>query len=790
MARNSVSTNKSKNAEFVEVSSHRFVILEMDLTSDDWNEDEFEIGYLDNAVVKIVVKYFQGEKASAESVVDHLLAKISLPIHSAHHIRKPEFFPVRKVQSRASEIVAKMKPIEAAEKFLDRFQTSVDRDELLKMLRTYLADVVEKDVPQSAKYAVRKIGINNFMPFKGQHEIEIPDGVFGVFGKYIGDDEKSNRAGKSTFLDAILFGRYGKTKRGLTQNKYVHHGKDEAEIEMVFDVDDNEIVLSRQFGKVSDLKVDDVAGSRNAQKYLDKELGLSFEDFTKISFVGQGDVVGILSNTSSEIKSVISKWIGVGVWEDVSKVVGVKLKKIMTTDDELSFSEATLQGSIESLENVVLADKEVEVLKSDFEKAVEHNAKFRELAKNKIRLETELDEIDDVIEAKKKIKKMREMKVILADEERLKKKRNRALEKKASSKIIVQDLQNKIFDAEQQINEDFDGVCPIDRGGCPRVDEINGCQNAKKTNKKKLVELQKELKNQKEMMFEANETKRKLDEKLEVLSSEYQLTGQTFKESEKECRTRKEVLSDLNEIKNMSLIDISVFQDTYLEAVRNIENLQNAILSLKKITKEKSGLESELKLYQALKVITSKTGIPSLQIENSVLQIEETANKFLESIGSDTMLRFDFERELDKPATSCRYCGFIFPKSAKMKQCQDCGEDRGKEMRDEFQVNVVEGETIQPLEADSGGGKTLLGLALRIALSKFVGSSILFLDEICASLDPSNLSKLMKTLVVLPDMGFRQVFVISHRQEIAESLSASLIVCRDKHKQCSTIDWM
>ena len=167
MARKSVSVNvvNSKEAEFVEVSSRRFVVLELDLTSEDWDEGKFEVGYLDNAVVKIVVKYFQGEKASAELVIGRLMTELSTPIHSVHHIRKPEYFPVRKIQSRASEIVAKMKPLEAAEKFLDRFQTNVDHDELLRLLKTYLSDVVEKDVPQSAQYAVRKLGMNNFMPF-------------------------------------------------------------------------------------------------------------------------------------------------------------------------------------------------------------------------------------------------------------------------------------------------------------------------------------------------------------------------------------------------------------------------------------------------------------------------------------------------------------------------------------------------------------------------------------------------------------------------------------------------
>ncbi len=789
MARNSISMVESKNVKFVEVSSRRFVIIELDLTSDDWDEDSIEFDDLNNAVVKIVVKYFQGEKASAESIVEKLITKISEPIYATHHIRKPEYFPVRKIQSRASEIVAKLSPLDAAEKFLDRFQTNIDRDELLRLLKEHLVGTVEREVPQSANYAVRKMDIVNFMPFKGEHQIEIPDGVFGVFGKYVGNDEKSNRSGKSAFLDAILFGRYGKTKRGLPLKKYVHNGMVNGEIGMTFDVDGNELVSCRLFGKTSDLKAGDVAGNRNAQSHLDQVLGLSFEDFTRISFVGQNDVLGILTNTSSEIKAVISKWIGVGVWDDVFKSVSVELKKLVDRNAFLIAEEFSLQGNIEDLEKVVLSDKEIEILKTDFEKVVEHNVKFRELDKHTRKWKNELVEIDEIEKAKKKLKKLRDIVDIEDDQVRLKKKLNRVLEKVATGRVISQDFRNKISEIEEQIDEDFDGVCPVDKGSCPRVDEINGCQKTKKLNEQKLDELQKDLNEQKREFLEAKDTKRKLDTKLENLSDEYDLVKQTRESSEKECRHRNEVLSDLEDLKDMTLINTDDFQNRYLEAVSNVKNLEDNIRSLEKTKKAKSENDTELKIYQALKVITSKTGIPSLQIENAVLQIEETTNKFLESIDSDIMLRFDFERELDKPATACRYCGYVFPKSAKVKRCE-CGELRGKEMRDEFQVNVVEGESIQPLDADSGGGKTLLGLALRIALSKFVGSSILFLDEICASLDVPNLMKLMKMLVALNKDGFRQVFVITHRREIAETLASNLVVTRNQNKQFSEIDWM
>ena len=50
------------------------------------------------------------------------------------------------------------------------------------------------------------------MPFRGEYSLEVPGGLVGVVGRYEGQEGRSNRAGKSAFLDAILYALYDEAR--------------------------------------------------------------------------------------------------------------------------------------------------------------------------------------------------------------------------------------------------------------------------------------------------------------------------------------------------------------------------------------------------------------------------------------------------------------------------------------------------------------------------------------------------------------------------------------------------
>ena len=66
-------------------------------------------------------------------------------------------------------------------------------------------------------FCLHKIKIANFRSYKGTHEFEFPTvpGIYFFTGENLVDDIGANGAGKSTFLDAIVWCLYGATSRGL-----------------------------------------------------------------------------------------------------------------------------------------------------------------------------------------------------------------------------------------------------------------------------------------------------------------------------------------------------------------------------------------------------------------------------------------------------------------------------------------------------------------------------------------------------------------------------------------------
>ena len=87
---------------------------------------------------------------------------------------------------------------------------------------------------------------------------------------------------------------------------------------------------------------------------------------------------------------------------------------------------------------------------------------------------------------------------------------------------------------------------------------------------------------------------------------------------------------------------------------------------------------------------------------------------------------------------------------------------------------------------DSGGGQLLLSVAIRLALGLLAkrrsGSSwsTIFLDEVFGPLDATNRRKMAElvTSTISRDLGFEQIFLISHDPNIQAATASKLSVSR------------
>jgi hypothetical protein len=181
-----------------------------------------------------------------------------------------------------------------------------------------------------------------------------------------------------------------------------------------------------------------------------------------------------------------------------------------------------------------------------------------------------------------------------------------------------------------------------------------------------------------------------------------------------------------------------------------------------------------------------KDGIPSIQTENSFQEIEGDANSVLSELMCGLKIEFSAIRETQQWEDSCFVCGA--PYAASEKSCKKCNLGyKRKKRRDELSIKVFEGDFEENFELDSGGGKTLISTAIRIALSRLLQRRLknrcecLFLDEVLGSLDRANRAYFSAMLTkLLPLMGFKQIFIITHTDITEGGVKNKLTITRKK----------
>ena len=77
---------------------------------------------------------------------------------------------------------------------------------------------------------------------------------------------------------------------------------------------------------------------------------------------------------------------------------------------------------------------------------------------------------------------------------------------------------------------------------------------------------------------------------------------------------------------------------------------------------------------------------------------------------------------------------------------------------------VINNDSSMPVEGFSGAQKQLMGLAMLLALNDYYNFKVVFLDEIFGSLDDDNKSRVIKLLTHMQDK--KAIFIISHINEI------------------------
>jgi len=377
-------------------------------------------------------------------------------------------------------------------------------------------------------------------------------------------------------------------------------------------------------------------------------------------------------------------------------------------------------------------------------------------------------------------------------------------------RTALQSLQEQVRTAKS----DFTGMCPVLNQACDRISF-----DAKKVKQweQAIKDISLELK-EKEGLFYQLALARKHQDALQqsiVKSDRYRSSVETLNDLNLQIdRSGAALKQKLDELKqgrlNNDQENISTLKKHIKDLNKTIENFNSRIAVLRDRKSKSEELKTEIEKLEdyltAHRVRIShlrycafmfgKGGIPSQEIENAFDEIEDETNFVLQKFGTNLVTQFNPDRELKAFEEACLACGEVFAKGKHSRDCSACGTPRQRKRKDELSIKVLENGQETSFAQESGGGKTLVSFANRLALTRLVqrktGSkfNVLFLDEPDSALDVVNKAAFMDLIskTLIRHFGFEQIFWITHAKEIQESIPYVLKVMR--HRKHSTAAWL
>lgn len=673
--------------------------------------------------------------------------------------------------------------------------------------------------------------LENFMLYKKFNRKFEDKDIIGILCEYEDNPTRSNRGGKSTIPEAIKYCLFG-LSRAKKEINLIHHGEEVMTVEVgLVDSDGKTYTIKR--GRQGNsrknsglLECDWVDKKKEAQEEINKLLGCSGEELELTNFFKQSDINQFMELGSTKQKEHLMKWFKQLHWPKLTDAVGEDLTEKRRELTQQRTKLETLEEDLIDPKDVNFKIKKVQVkmearnerlaklLKKQkkLEKEIKTDGEIEELQEQLEEVEIEIQEVEEQIEEQKELK----------EKYKKGKKALKGWKTKASKMVkfypkLLKDYKEVIFQCEQEkkqltktlkdINGKFCGVCPVLNEGCDRIKADP--KQIKKMNKrvKELDVERQQFQGKIEALEESRDIEQTIDDfknklktlkermtkakspvdKLKGLESKYEsLKAKIAKASDTSGNEELEIIEEKIQESKSGLDSLNQKLGQYQSQIVRYKKAKKKISKIEETIKE---LEDEIEDLKYLAFMFGKNGIPSQEIENAFQEVEDEINFILGRMGTSLEVSFNADRELGTWEEECVGCGFRFPKGYRKSECSQCGETRQKKRKDELHLSVMENGNETNFEQESGGGKALISIAVRIALTMLMrrqkGSvlNVLFFDEPDSAFDEENKQVFMQmvTRVLVEYCNVQQVFWISHDKRIQNSVPHVLKVRRYKN---------
>jgi DNA repair exonuclease SbcCD ATPase subunit len=561
-----------------------------------------------------------------------------------------------------------------------------------------------------------KIKFKNFLSY-GNHFQEIDfskSKTTLVVGK--------NGFGKSTFLDALTFGLFGKSFRGINKSQLVNSiNEKDCLVEVYFSIGNINYIIRRGIkpnifeiicnGKLLDQR----SSAVDQQKWFEQSiLKMNFKSFTQIVIIGSSNFIPFMQLSSSHRREVIEDLLDIKIFSSMNSIVKDKIREIKEEIRTLELKKQSIKDKVE--------------MQKDFIDKIENESKDSIKKKNNI-IDRLIQECNSYILENNKIEEQifsltKDLEEVSGAKEKLKK--LGTLKGKISQKVVNITEEHKFFNdntvcptCTQHIDEEF------------RLNKISQIEDKAK-----------EL--------------RSGYEELEIAIKDEEIRESHFLRISKEITNLNHEISQNNTKVSGSQRQIKDLETEIQTITKQLENknsewekLEDYNKSLEQVFLDLSDKKEKISQYEFAHSLLKDNGIKTKIIKKYIPLINQQINKYLQMM--DFYINFTLDEEFNESVQSPIHEDFSYSSFSE-----------GEKSR----INL-----------------SLLFAWREVAkLKNSVSCNLIIFDEVFdSSLDSSGTDEFLKIIrYVISDAN---IFVISHKGGLEDKFESLIQV--DKRKNFS-----
>ena len=749
--------------------------------------------------------------------------------HSVNFVNKAGYSSQTVVENDGQRI--NMRDQNTQEKYIKAFLSNKEiseevLDRVLELNRKYTKQLEgSEDVSRNIVWKLRKMKWNNLFNYGENNEIDFDklNGLVGIFGK--------NYSGKSSIIDAALFGLFNVTSKGERKNVHIiNQNKQKAKCQLEIGVGDDTYKITRNLEKyeknLKGVKTKEARTeldfsryalgehyeskngmSRNdTDKNIEKTFG-SFGDFLITSMASQTDAFGFINEGSTKRKEILAKFLDLKMFETKHKMAkkdSAELKGVLKHLSAIDWKKK-LQWSREALLEIK------EEVTSQTTLCEKHASRIKELQEEQATIQSQVDSVGkewvDIEELEKMLKnKQSELSTAIENLSNGSTSLTKLNALKARLQTYLKDFD---LESREQLVTKHKGllkdISNIERNIRSTKMEIQNYQNKidllhdheYDPNCKFCCDNQfvKEAEEAKTLIEQSKATLKRFEDDLELIIQkrdeinityinaelqDYDVKSREVKTNETKIQKTKAQIETSETKKTLAEKEISEIEEKIAhyfqnqEAYENLGSLKRDLVAIKRTIDQKQ--KDVDRCNKKVLSLMSEEGATRRQIEEAREKIQQIEDAEKEYIAYDL-----FIQSMHANGVSYQVIKSMLPIinqeiSSILNTLVDF-EVFFDNVGDKLEIYIKHPKyEPRPLSMGSGAEKTIASMAIRLALISVTNlpkSELFILDEPATALDQDHMEGFIRLLQMIKSQ-FKTVLLISHLESLKDIVDMTI----------------